>query len=299
MSDFEAPQSRNEAILQNMLGATNTLQPPQSRIEALLQEMLESGSLPAVTTDDIGASLSVTRKAALGDTIIPVQTITLQPGVWTDVALAGTIYSEVRARPIMVVYDGVSYGTSFFMDDDDVYVANIYEESTQLEIYITVNTSAHTTTVNAYATTGTTHTIGVMATGYAAEWIIDPYPGYDIVIGADEHVDNVSHYTPIKYDWETIKRKVLAGEPVTGFIYTHWNYDDAVQGDTNGDIIPLDDVEIMSGSARLVFSRAKVLSKSGTSGVMLFLDCVRFNLDMTTGAPLSIPLFIHTSKTLA
>lgn len=43
MSDFEAPQSRNEAILQNMLGATNTLQPPQSRIEALLTQLLNSG----------------------------------------------------------------------------------------------------------------------------------------------------------------------------------------------------------------------------------------------------------------
>ena len=40
MADFEAPQSRNEAILQNMLGADNPLGDPLSRIEALLMQVL-------------------------------------------------------------------------------------------------------------------------------------------------------------------------------------------------------------------------------------------------------------------
>lgn len=40
MADFEAPQSRNEAILQNMLGADNELGDPLSRIEALLMQVL-------------------------------------------------------------------------------------------------------------------------------------------------------------------------------------------------------------------------------------------------------------------
>jgi hypothetical protein len=44
MAEFDAPQSRNEAILQNMLGANNTLPAPQSRIEELLQQILEQGS---------------------------------------------------------------------------------------------------------------------------------------------------------------------------------------------------------------------------------------------------------------
>lgn len=42
--EFDAPQSRNEAILQNMLGAENELPAPQSRIEELLQQILEQGS---------------------------------------------------------------------------------------------------------------------------------------------------------------------------------------------------------------------------------------------------------------
>ena len=38
---FPKPQSRNEAILQNILGASNQLQPPQSRIEDLLLQLLD------------------------------------------------------------------------------------------------------------------------------------------------------------------------------------------------------------------------------------------------------------------
>lgn len=41
MADFENPQSRNEAILQNMLGADNQLGEPLSRIEALLMQVLQ------------------------------------------------------------------------------------------------------------------------------------------------------------------------------------------------------------------------------------------------------------------
>lgn len=43
--DFAAPESRNEAILQNILGADNELLPPESRIETLLQAILEQGGL--------------------------------------------------------------------------------------------------------------------------------------------------------------------------------------------------------------------------------------------------------------
>ena len=42
MAEFESPQSRNEAILQNILGAENSLLPPESRIETLLQQLLAS-----------------------------------------------------------------------------------------------------------------------------------------------------------------------------------------------------------------------------------------------------------------
>ena len=39
--NFEVPQSRNEALLQNILGAENELLPPESRNEAILTAILE------------------------------------------------------------------------------------------------------------------------------------------------------------------------------------------------------------------------------------------------------------------
>lgn len=56
-STFDAPQSRNEAILQNILGAENVLGEPQSRIEALLMAILEQGGSGGGLTDTIKTSL--------------------------------------------------------------------------------------------------------------------------------------------------------------------------------------------------------------------------------------------------
>ncbi len=41
MAEFNSPESRNEAILQNMLGENNELLPPESRIESLLMLLLQ------------------------------------------------------------------------------------------------------------------------------------------------------------------------------------------------------------------------------------------------------------------
>ena len=55
MADFEQPQSRNEAILHNILGADNQLAEPQSRIETLLQLLLqELGGGGDVAAPEIG-----------------------------------------------------------------------------------------------------------------------------------------------------------------------------------------------------------------------------------------------------
>lgn len=42
-TDLGAPQSRNEVLLMNMLGAEYEVEEPQSRIEYLLKEILETG----------------------------------------------------------------------------------------------------------------------------------------------------------------------------------------------------------------------------------------------------------------
>lgn len=67
---FEAPQSRNEAILQNILGANNELLPPESRIEVLLQMLLEelhSGTSGGVVVD---SELSSTSENPLQNKVI-------------------------------------------------------------------------------------------------------------------------------------------------------------------------------------------------------------------------------------
>lgn len=78
---FGAPQSRNEAILQNMLGANNELLPPESRIEVLLQLLLEEwknldpsggGNSP------ISLSSLLTLSVAGWDATTKQQTVTIQ-----------------------------------------------------------------------------------------------------------------------------------------------------------------------------------------------------------------------------
>lgn len=44
-NEFGEPQSANEAILQNMLGANNVIREPQSRIESMLKEILDGGGM--------------------------------------------------------------------------------------------------------------------------------------------------------------------------------------------------------------------------------------------------------------
>lgn len=58
MGEFDTPQSRNEAILQNMLGADNTLAAPQSRNEKLLLKLLGEN----VTIEDPQSRIEVLLK---------------------------------------------------------------------------------------------------------------------------------------------------------------------------------------------------------------------------------------------
>lgn len=66
MNNFEAPESRNEAILQNILGANNELVPPQSRIETLLQLLLqELGGGADIAVPEIGYKILNKQKIAI------------------------------------------------------------------------------------------------------------------------------------------------------------------------------------------------------------------------------------------
>ena len=112
MADFGAPQSRNEAILQNILGADNELLPPQSRIEVLLQAILEqgiAGGLPSHTIADIGKVLGINSEnepAWLegGGGEIPAPTLETRGGIY-----AQTVQDVSNMQEVVVGANGKAY----------------------------------------------------------------------------------------------------------------------------------------------------------------------------------------------
>lgn len=89
--NFQTPQSRNEAILQNALGASNPLGPPQSRIEALLQGVLEKLGTMEKVVRYIGVT---TTEIADGSTTNPI-------------TVNGASVTAVNGD--MVFYEGAAY----------------------------------------------------------------------------------------------------------------------------------------------------------------------------------------------
>ena len=77
MAEFNEPLSRNEAILQNMLGEDNELLPPESRIEVLLQLLLEEWKKldPSGGVSPISLSSLLTLTAAGWDSTTKQQTV--------------------------------------------------------------------------------------------------------------------------------------------------------------------------------------------------------------------------------
>lgn len=96
--DFWTPKSRNEAILQNMLGAENELEEPQSRIEYLLQEILEQGGTGEVTSAAVATaigSMSSAQKQSTRESldVSAIPTVETVSGATPSIeAAANTIY---------------------------------------------------------------------------------------------------------------------------------------------------------------------------------------------------------------
>ena len=62
VSEFGLPQSRNEAILQNILGGTNSLLTPESRIEVLLMALLKNSNVDASDNVNVMAALTAVKE---------------------------------------------------------------------------------------------------------------------------------------------------------------------------------------------------------------------------------------------
>lgn len=95
-NNFEAPESRNEAILQNILGADNTLLPPQSRIEVLLQLLLEElegggGGGGSVVVDN---AFSTTSKNPVENKVITASVLPAIAGIVPNANGSMELYSK-------------------------------------------------------------------------------------------------------------------------------------------------------------------------------------------------------------
>ena len=93
MADFETPQSRNEAILQNILGADNELLPPESRIETLLQLLLEElkGGSSEVVVDN---ALSNTSTNPVQNKVISANLLPAIAGITPNSSGSMELYSK-------------------------------------------------------------------------------------------------------------------------------------------------------------------------------------------------------------
>lgn len=93
MADFETPQSRNEAILQNILGADNELLPPESRIETLLQLLLEEleGGSSEVVVDN---ALSNTSTNPVQNKVVSANLLPAIAGITPNTSGSMELYSK-------------------------------------------------------------------------------------------------------------------------------------------------------------------------------------------------------------
>lgn len=107
--------------------------------------------------------------------------------------------------------------------------------------------------------------------------------GYDIIISTSNLSDVVSDYTIKTCDWNKVKAKVLAGDPISGFLYDHFNYDEAVDGDTNSDIFPLVSLEINSDGAYATFESIRLRGSSSSTQLSLKIFKVFIYFDLQTG----------------
>lgn len=90
---FDKPQSRNEAILQNILGANNALEPPQSREEYLLQEILNNGG----GGGGGGVSVKEITDTSVAGVVEPQEkvTVTLSPSLTSGEKVVGIAYLDI------------------------------------------------------------------------------------------------------------------------------------------------------------------------------------------------------------
>ena len=119
---FSVPMSRNEAILQNILGANNVIGEPQSRIEAILQAILNSTSydeepqsrieelLLAIKNGGIFTDFPISRNEEILLCILNGETYDKEPQSRIEELLIE--WAEASANPFLIIQKRVRAGTA-------------------------------------------------------------------------------------------------------------------------------------------------------------------------------------------
>lgn len=117
-------QSRNESILENMLGADNTLEKPQSRVEILLQNLLDSGAgAPRIVEVD-GATPTIEAEA---NTVYKCGTLTsLTISDFPETGLFSVIFVS-GATPTTITATGITFPDGFTVEANTRYEISVYD----------------------------------------------------------------------------------------------------------------------------------------------------------------------------
>lgn len=232
-------------------------------------------SLPTPLATNLGDIVNVQKKYVEGETLIAEQTVTMVEVPDSDPL--GHIVGEMdieNGKLYYVTLDENTYSVVGYNDGYDAFLEYGGEDYSfdisgiDGELYIWTEAS----------TVGDTHTLKIAEATEVYDYALDKYAQYDIVIESTAVDTTLSHYTPIKYDYDSIHQKVLNGELVTGILFYHWNYDESVDGDTDVVLCSLVKISITFNAGFLDFCFYNGSSKFST----------QIEIDVNTGEFLSV-----------
>ena len=158
------------------------------------------GSFPTPTAADVGSALTVQKVPVQGATIVPEQTITLDEdftALLTSVEDYQTMF--ISGAEVFAVVDGESYYSRV--------VGNLFLEFGDGRFQMCVE-DGHLLFFDDF---GEASTVACYAAGYAYEYVLDPYVGWDVVLSG-----TYSDPVLVKGDYATLAEKIASNKPVSG-----------------------------------------------------------------------------------
>ena len=231
------------------------------------------GCVPEPTAEDAGKAPVVSVSNVPGAVIVPKQTVTMSS---ENSAFLSNVNSSlfVVGQECIVEIDGVAYevtlrGSGGFISTDINNYTYIITYNPDKNVYF-FNTQVQGT-----------HTVKITAVEKEAQYTLEPV-GHDIIVEITGNLNDPGSYT-VHWDYPQVLSKVREGRLVTGMAYRHYNYDEAVDGDTDSHPIPMTDISIFSNGGTMVFG---VIIPNGVSAMSLHGYAIMFEIyfDSETGA---------------